>query len=197
MVSIVFAGIGGQGVITIATIVGKAAVMEGKNALMTELHGMAQRGGKISVELRLGNYKSAIIPEKKADIIVGFEEMETARNTVKLRDNGVILLNRRRIYPVTLIRTVREYPKEEVKRVLDKFRTFYIEADDAALELGNKKVANTVMLGALYSTGVLQLNERSIIECMEGSFNEKYLELNRKAFDAGKSFMSPELSKAV
>ncbi|MGC8656076.1 MAG: 2-oxoacid:acceptor oxidoreductase family protein, partial [Thermoplasmata archaeon] len=72
MTSIVFAGIGGQGVITVSNIVGRAAVIEGKNAMMTELHGMAQRGGRISVDLRIGDYRNAIIPNGSADVIVAF-----------------------------------------------------------------------------------------------------------------------------
>lgn len=71
MVSIVLAGVGGQGVITVANLIGRAAVIDGKNVLMTELHGMAQRGGRILVELRIGNYKSPIIPEGRADVLLG------------------------------------------------------------------------------------------------------------------------------
>jgi|YelNatPaOPRAMG01_1025707.scaffolds.fasta_scaffold01962_6 indolepyruvate ferredoxin oxidoreductase beta subunit len=197
MASIVFAGIGGQGVITVATIVGKAAVADGKNALMTELHGMAQRGGRISVELRIGNYESAIIPEGKADAIVGFEEMEAARNVPKLKENGIILVNRRRIHPVTLSRTVQEYPQLKVEEILGKYRTYYIEADAKALELGNKKVVNTIMLGALYSTGLLNLNEQTLLRVLEESFDERYRMINSNAFSAGKMLVGQEITSTV
>lgn len=197
MVSIIFAGVGGQGVVTAANTIGKAAVLEGKPALMTELHGMAQRGGRISVELRIGPYKSAIIPNGGCEAIVGFEEMETARNVAKLIDSGIILLNSRRIHPLPLIRSEQEYPTDQIERILRPFKIFHIEADHAATELGNKRVVNSVMLGALYSTGLLEIEEGSIMKVIDDSFNLKYRDVNKKAFEFGKTFIEPNSIKSL
>ncbi len=190
MTSIVFAGIGGQGVITVANIVGRAAVIEGKNALMTELHGMAQRGGRISVDLRIGDYKNAIIPGGDADVIVAFEEMEAVRNIGKLRKDGIIIINERKIHPITLIRNAEDYPDDYLKNILEKYRHIWVNADDIALRLGSKKAVNMVMLGALYASGLLNIREDSIMKAVEESFGSRYMDVNKNAFLEGKNAMS-------
>ncbi len=190
MTSIVFAGIGGQGVITVANIVGRAAVIEGKNALMTELHGMAQRGGRISVDLRIGDYKNAIIPAGDADVIVAFEEMEAVRNIGKLRKDGIIIINERKIHPITLIRNAEDYPDDYLKNILEKYSHIWVNADDIALSLGSKKSVNMVMLGALYASGLLNIREDSIMKAVEESFGSRYMDVNKSAFLEGKNAMS-------
>ncbi len=190
MTSIVFAGIGGQGVITVANIVGRAAVIEGKNALMTELHGMAQRGGRISVDLRIGDYKNAIIPVGDADVIVAFEEMEAVRNIGKLKKDGIIIINERKIHPITLIRNAEDYPDDYLKNILDNYRHIWVNADDIALSLGSKKAVNMVMLGALYASGLLNISENSIMKAVEESFGSRYMDVNKNAFLEGKNAMS-------
>jgi indolepyruvate ferredoxin oxidoreductase beta subunit len=197
MASFVFAGVGGQGIITVAIILGRAAVIEGKPVLMTELHGMAQRGGKISVEVRLGDYKSAIIPSKTADAMVAFEELEAVRNISKLKEGGIILLNRRRIHPVSLTIRQQNYPDQIVESELKKYATVSVEADTTALELGNKRVANTVMVGALFATGLLGLDEESMIAAIKESLPERHWEVNLKAFEEGKRLVLEQSAKAV
>jgi len=184
MVSIVLAGVGGQGVITVANLIGRAAVIDGKNVLMTELHGMAQRGGRILVELRIGNYKSPIIPEGRADVLLGFEELEAARNIHKLSENGILLVNRRRIHPVPRIVKVMEYPEEPLVQ-LERRGAVFIEADSIALQLGNKKVVNTIMAGSLFSTGMLPLSEDSLKDAIREVFG-KYSDINMRAFEEGR-----------
>ncbi|MGC8644954.1 MAG: indolepyruvate oxidoreductase subunit beta [Thermoplasmata archaeon] len=188
MVSIVLAGVGGQGVITVANLIGRAAVFEGKNVLMTELHGMAQRGGRISVEVRIGDYKSAIIPEGRGDVLLGFEELEAARNLHKLREGAMIIVNRRRIHPIPLIVSAKEYP-EEPARELERRGAMFIEADALAMELGNKRVVNTIMAGALYSTGMLPLSEDSIKNAIKQTIGSKYWDVNIRAFEEGKKLV--------
>ena len=195
MTSIVFAGTGGQGVITISYIIGKAAVHEGKNVLMTELHGMAQRGGKIAVELRIGDYRSSIIPMGTADALVAFEEMEAMRNSGKLREGGIVLVNRRKIHPVTLITRAEDYPDELVQDFLGKIKATMIDADEIALGLGNKRTVNVVMLGALFSTGILGLGKESILSAIRESLGEKNFEVNSRAFEAGQREM--EIARAA
>ena len=197
MVSIVFAGVGGQGVITVAMIIGRAAVIEGKNVLMTELHGMAQRGGKISVEVRIGEYKSAIIPANTADAIVAFEELEAVRNLRKLKDGGRILLSRRKIHPVSMMLRRQNYPIDAIEEELSRYNTLNVEADQVALSLGNKRVANTVMVGAVYSTGILGLSRESIIKAIKNSLPERYWDINMRAFEEGQKLLVAESAKAA
>ncbi|MEM0127478.1 MAG: indolepyruvate oxidoreductase subunit beta [Thermoplasmatales archaeon] len=189
MVSIVLSGVGGQGVITVANVMGMAAVKEGKNVLMTELHGMAQRGGRILVELRIGDFRSAIIPSGRGDVLLGFEELEAARNLYKIREGGIIIVNKRRIHPLPMIVGVNNYPEESLKE-LERRGAYFIEADSLALELGNKRVVNTIMSGVLYSTGILGLKEESIKASIKESLNSKYWDVNVRAFEAGKGLIS-------
>ncbi len=197
MVSLVLAGVGGQGIITVANIVGKAALIEGKNALMTELHGMAQRGGKIVVEVRIGDYKSAIIPARSADIMLAFEELEGARNLSKLKESGVILLNRRMIHPVSLTMKIQDYPERIIAEALSKYKTINVEADQIAMNLGNRRVANTAMVGATFSTGLLNLREESLITAIKESLPEKHWDINTKAFEQGKILPAFETAKVA
>ncbi len=195
MVSIVFAGVGGQGVVTVAIIVGRAAVIEGKNALMTELHGMAQRGGKILVEVRVGDYRSPVIPARSADVIVGFEELETVRNIPKLKKGGTILLNRRKIHPVSLTIRQQNYPNDLIEAELRNYETINVDADQVAMDLGNKRVANTVMVGALFATDLLGISESSLIGAIKESLPEKHWDVNVMAFEKGKTFTPTAVSK--
>lgn len=197
MVSIVFAGVGGQGVVTVAIIVGRAAVIEGKNALMTELHGMAQRGGKILVEVRIGDYRSPVIPARSADVIVGFEELETVRNIPKLKKGGTILLNRRKIHPVSLTIRQQNYPNDLIEAELRNYETINVDADQVAMDLGNKRVANTVMVGALFATDLLGISESSLIGAIKESLPEKHWDVNLRAFEKGKTFTPMALSKSA
>ncbi|MEM0127877.1 MAG: indolepyruvate oxidoreductase subunit beta [Thermoplasmatales archaeon] len=189
MVSIVLCGVGGQGIITVANIIGRAAVREGKNVLMTELHGMAQRGGKILVELRIGDFKSAIIPAGRGDVLLGFEELEAARNAYKVKGDGFLIVNRRRIHPIPMIVGLKNYPEESVE-ALERRGAYFIEADSLALELGNKRVVNTIMSGVLFSTGILGLAEDSIKSSIKESVDDKYWDINLRAFEAGKGLIS-------
>jgi|YelNatPaOPRAMG01_1025707.scaffolds.fasta_scaffold00972_10 indolepyruvate ferredoxin oxidoreductase beta subunit len=197
MVSIVFAGVGGQGLITIASILGRGAIVEGKHAIMTELHGMSQRGGSISVEVRIGEYRSAIIPARTADAIVGFEEMETVRNINKLKDDGLILLNRRTIHPIELTMIGQSYPVEEIENYLRGRNIVFVEADEIAMKLGNKKVTNAVMLGALFATHILGLREDSLLTAIREALDRKYWDVNIAAFSAGKESPIIETEKVA
>ncbi|MEM3256592.1 MAG: indolepyruvate oxidoreductase subunit beta [Thermoplasmatales archaeon] len=196
MVSIVLCGVGGQGIITVANIIGRATVKEGKNVLMTELHGMAQRGGKILVELRIGDYKSAIIPAGRGDVLLGFEELEAARNAYKIKEDGFLIVNRRRIHTIPLIAGIKNYPEESVE-TLERRGAYFIEADSLALELGNKRVVNTIMSGVLFSTGILGLSEDSIKSSIKESVNSKYWDVNLRAFEAGKGLISSGQQTAI
>ncbi len=193
MTSIVLAGVGGQGIITLGKILGEAAILEGKKALMTEIHGMAQRGGRISVDLRIGDYESAIIPNGSADAILGFELMETARNTFKLKSSGVIVANRRMIHPMPLIMKVQEYPEKESEEIISRFKHYYLNADEVAISVGEKRSLNMVMLGALYGVGILDVSEESLRQAIMASFsNTKVGEINVKAFEAGIATVNEE-----
>lgn len=193
MSSIVLAGVGGQGIITVGKIIGEAAIIEGKKVLMTEIHGMAQRGGAISVDVRIGNYDSAIIPHNSADAIMGFELLEAARNSYKLKQDGFILANRRMIHPMPLIRAVSEYPVEQVDTVISKFKHMYINADEIALSIGEKRSMNLVMLGALYATDLLDIKEESILQSIRNSFtNPRIQEINIRAFFEGAKVLREE-----
>jgi len=101
-VNVFFAGVGGQGIITGASIIARAAVDDGVNAIMSEVHGMAQRGGSVVCELRLGNVRSPLIPQGEADVLIAFEPVEAVRNLPRVNRKSVVVTEVQPIVPVSV-----------------------------------------------------------------------------------------------
>jgi len=182
---IILSGVGGQGILTIAAIVGRAAVEAGINVKQSEVHGMAQRGGAVVAHLRLSDERiySDLIPTGGADVVLGVEPMEALRHASHLAANGVLLAN---TVPVRNI----EYP--EVEEILAQLRAFprsvVIDADAMAREVGNGRAMNMVMLGALavflpFPEGVFE----ALIREAFGRKGEKVVDVNLKALAAGQA----------
>lgn len=182
---IILSGVGGQGILTIAAIVGRAAVEAGINVKQSEVHGMAQRGGAVVAHLRLSDERiySDLIPTGGADVVLGVEPMEALRHASHLAPGGVLLAN---TVPVRNI----EYP--EVEDILGQLRAFprnvVIDADAMAREVGNGRAMNMVMLGALavflpFPEGVFE----ALIREAFGRKGEKVVDVNLKALAAGRA----------
>jgi len=186
--NIVLAGVGGQGILLMAEILGNAAVEDGFNARVSEIHGMAQRGGAVVSDVRIG--KKAFAPtvlEGEADAIVGLEPMETLRGVKYASSRTLILINTVVMKPGTTSRS-KTYPS--IEAILGKIRIFSkniltVDATNIAKTLGNVAVQNIVMIGALASTGKLPLKLETIRKSIRDSINERYVEINLKAFEAG------------
>ena len=181
---IVLAGVGGQGILTIASIIGQAAVRQGLNIKQSEVHGMAQRGGAVLAHLRLASAKihSDLIAPGTADALLAVEPMEALRQVESLRQDGVILANSK---PV---RNINDYPElPSVLAALQAYpRTLVIDADDMAAAAGTARAMNMVMLGTVapFLDMPIELIQEIIAEVFARK-GEKVVEVNLKAFAAG------------
>ena len=182
--SVLFVGVGGQGTILASKILTMGLIENGYDVKMSEVHGMSQRGGSVSTQVRFGEeVYSPIIGEGTADILVSFEEMEAARYAKFLKKDGKMVVNTVRIPSLPVLSGDCEYP-EQVIETLDK--TFPVRALDAtkiAADLGNPKSANVVLLGALIgSLGLTHIDWKAIIS---KTVKPAFVDINLKAFDAG------------
>jgi len=186
--NIVLAGVGGQGVLLLAEILGEAAVKEGFNVRVSEIHGMAQRGGAVVSEVRVGEKAmSPTVLEGTADVIVGLEPMEALRNIKSANKDSMVILNTATIKPSGIPHDA-AYPKLE--DIAEKIRLFTknivtIDATNMARTLGNPNVLNIVMLGALAATGKFPMKLEAIRNSIRDSVSERFVEINLRAFDAG------------
>ncbi|ADD08114.1 indolepyruvate ferredoxin oxidoreductase subunit beta [Candidatus Aciduliprofundum boonei] len=184
--SIIFAGVGGQGVLTASSIVGKAALLSGINVVMSEVHGMAQRGGIVVTEMKIGEAKSPLIGKGEADIIVGFEPVEAYRALPKAHKGSYVIVNTEPIIPITASLGDSSYP--EVNELLENMKDLNvipIEATELARKAGDSITTNIVMLGALVKLPIFPIEKEKIKEAIKQSINPRYHELNFKAFEMG------------
>jgi indolepyruvate ferredoxin oxidoreductase, beta subunit len=184
---IIFAGVGGQGIVTLSTIVGYAAVHRGLYIKQSEVHGMSQRGGDVSSHMRISDnvVYSALIPEGKADIIVSVEPMEALRYTSFLASDGWIVANK------TPYINMANYP--EAKTVWDTIealpRSILIDAEKIAREVASARASNVVILGA--ASAHLEMTDEEIEDAIKTVFSRKgnpIVDANIRAFHAGKKF---------
>ncbi len=184
--SMIFAGVGGQGVLTASSIVGKAALLSGINVVMSEVHGMAQRGGIVVTEMKIGEAKSPLIGKGEADIIVGFEPVEAYRALPKAHKGSYVIVNTEPIIPITASLGDSSYP--EVNELLENMKglnVIPIEATELARKAGDSITMNIVMLGALVKLPIFPIEKEKIKEAIKQSINPRYHELNFKAFEMG------------
>ena len=182
---IILAGVGGQGILSIATVVGSAALEQGLHLKQAEVHGMSQRGGDVQSNLRLSSdpIYSDLIPRGAADLIVSLEPLEALRYIPYLAPEGWIITN------TVPFENIPDYPPmDQVMGALNKLpRVIAIDVDAIAKEVGSPRSANMVLLGATASVlGILDPDKlRDGIRRIFGRKGEEIVEANIKAFDAG------------
>ncbi|MDO5309250.1 MAG: indolepyruvate oxidoreductase subunit beta [Planctomycetia bacterium] len=184
--SVVLVGVGGQGILLASTIIAQAALSSGYDVKTYEVHGMAQRGGSVMAQVRYGQkVYSPLIPKGAATVLASLERTEALRYLDYLAPNGLAVVSDQVIVPVTVSSGATTYPdmgEEELRAYFP--RLAYLHAVDKALELGNARAANVVLLGALST----QLNlddqawEGAIKKCVKPAF----VELNMQAFAIGR-----------
>lgn len=196
--NILVVGIGGQGVMTATEILAEAAIAEGHDVKKTEVAGMAQRGGVVSSHLRFGpKVLSPQIPPGSADILLGFEPAEGMRWQHMLRPGGIALLNTGRFVPVVVELGLYDYPADPVASMRESgVPVVAFDASAIALELGDIRLGNTVMLGAIADK--LPFAADVLLAAILKRFarkSEAVKESNRQAFAAGRAAV--EASKGV
>ena len=187
MVDMYLVGVGGQGIITASKIIGDAAVLAGKNVLLSETHGMAQRGGSVICTARIGDVHSPLIPDGSADVILSFELLETLRALCKASRSTTVISSTERIVPLSVSTQKLKYPeKEEVAREVGRTSKSFtlVDAANIAAEAGVPMSSNIVMVGALAGTGITGL-ERSHFERAIAMNIQRKLAENLRAFSGG------------
>lgn len=188
IVRLIIVAVGGQGNLLTARVLGEAALSSGIPVRMSEIHGMAQRGGVVESAIVLGGAQSSIISDGEADILLGFEPAETLRALNRCNKNTVVITNTNPMPPFTAAIGKGVYPEMEKILGLIKAKTARLIAFDA-MELANKAKnplgQNMVLLGALISTGIIPLSPDIVRKAMENTTKKAFLESNLKAFDLG------------
>jgi indolepyruvate ferredoxin oxidoreductase beta subunit len=196
---IVLAGVGGQGTLLAAEILGTAAVKEGLNVRVSEIHGMAQRGGAVVSHVRVGEKVLApTVLEGRADVLLGFEPLETLRNLRFASEKTLVLMSTERIQPTELSAKMLKYPSlEDVEAKIKPFtkKLILVETAELARKAGNILTENIVLIGALAATGKMPTKDESIMKAMKELIPSKHLEVNVRAFKLGYDYVKKGKSK--
>ena len=187
--NIIIAGVGGQGVILMSEVLGNSAVQDGLKVRGSEVLGMAQRGGSVFSNIRLGeDVFSPMTPDGKCDLLVALEPSEALRNIQFLNKTSIVIMNIRKVIPATVSMGKSTYPEIDlIKARLETVagKVIGLDAVEMADKAGNRQTSNVVMLGALFGTGKMPIS----IETVKGSIKErvpaKAVDVNMKAFDIG------------
>lgn len=182
--SILLVGVGGQGTILASKILTQGLIENGYDVKMSEVHGMSQRSGSVSTQVRFGTkVYSPIIGEGTADILVSFEEMEAARYAHFLKKDGKAVINTYRIPSMPILTGTRDYPDDIIGMLRQRVSTMALDATGIAEKVGNPKSANVVLLGALVKAmGLTDIDWDPIIA---KTVKPAFIDVNRKAFAAG------------
>ena len=187
--SVQIVGVGGQGVLLASMVLGNAAMKEGYDVAMSEIHGMAQRGGSVLSTVRFGNgIASPLEPIGGADLLMGFEPAETCRNLVLCNKDTAILMNMEPIFPSSVAAGFDIYPDvEEIVEAVRKItpRLITINATDLAVKAGKAVAANAVMIGAVAAADGFPIGRDILLDVLLETVPERFADINRKAFDLG------------
>lgn len=182
--SVLLVGVGGQGTILASKILSAGLVEAGYDVKMSEIHGMAQRGGSVSTQVRYGDEVfSPIIGRGEADVLVSFEAMEALRWLEYLKPNGKVVVNDYKIPSAPILMGKEDYPEGVIDIIKSKSNTSVINAANIAEELGNMKVMNIVLLGALVKA--IDLSDIDWEKAIKDNVKEKFVDINLKAFQRG------------
>jgi indolepyruvate ferredoxin oxidoreductase beta subunit len=190
--NIYICGVGGQGIIKTSIVIGEAAMKSEMGVVMSEVHGMAQRGGVVSTELKIGDSKSSIIENGNADLLIAFEPMEALRAISKASEDTHVIVNTSPIMPFNIIGSKVPYP--EVSDILDELKSkvkevFALDAEKAAKEAGHILSLNMVMLGGATAVSGFPIKKEVILDSMRENLPEKSMPINLNAFEKGFEFV--------
>ena len=185
---LIIVAVGGQGNLLASKVLGEAALISGVPVRMSEIHGMAQRGGVVESAMVFGDAKSPIISNGEADVLLGFEPSETLRAMNKCSKNTRVITNLSPLPPFTVAIGNGVYPEIEDIKNLIKERTKDLIAFDAlqlARQAGSSMTMNIVLVGALIKSGVLPISRENVEQAIKSKTKKAFTEMNLKAFDLG------------
>jgi indolepyruvate ferredoxin oxidoreductase beta subunit len=189
--NVFLAGVGGQGTLLASEVLGEAFLAGGYDVKKSEVHGMAQRGGAVTTHLRYGpKVFSPLIEAGSADLLVAFEKMEALRFAHYLKPAGAAVVNAQEIMPPSVATGRERYPENMAERLAGAIPNLYlVDALAAALSLREVRAVNMVMVGA--ASHLLPLPEECYLKALRGRLPERIVEVNAKAFQAGRALMAP------
>ena len=185
--NLLLVGVGGQGTILVSKILSEGLLEEGYDVKMAEIHGMSQRGGSVTTQIRFGDkVYSPTINKGEADLLVSFEKLEATRYIDQLREDGTIIINEEEMWPLPVLTGSEKYP-ENIKKEIDKKieNVIWVKAREIAEDLGEPRSQNIVILGMTVKS--LNLQHIDWIEKIKKFLPEKVHEVNIKAFEKGLS----------
>ncbi|MCM1257687.1 MAG: indolepyruvate oxidoreductase subunit beta [Roseburia sp.] len=182
--NIMIVGVGGQGTLLTSRILGKITVEEGYDVKLSEVHGMAQRGGSVVTFVRYGEeVAEPIVEEGCADVLIAFETLEALRYAHFLKKDGVLILNEQRMEPITVLTGAAEYPEHIVEDLEKRHTVYRMDAMEEAIKLGNAKVLNIIILGM--AARHMDFSKEAWLKAIEKTVPQKTVDINCKAFLKG------------
>lgn len=183
--SVIVCGVGGQGVLTASDIIAQVGLRAGLDVKKSEVHGMAQRGGSVVSAVRFGEkVYSPLVSRGMGDYILAFEKLEALRQLFQLKKSGHMIVNDYEIKPMPVLIGRTEYPDRIIERIKECIKNVNVlNATNLALQAGNIKATNTVLLGAL--ARILEFDKSLWFDAIKKRFPKKTFDMNKKAFSLG------------
>ena len=182
--NIMIVGVGGQGTLLTSRILGGLALVGGYDVKLSEVHGMAQRGGSVVTYVRYGeNVAEPIVEEGQADVIIAFEKLEALRYAHFLKKDGALIVNDWRIDPMPVVIGAAEYPENILDTLKKDHKVVSIDAMDEAKKLGNSRVFNTIIIGVAAKN--MDFDKQQWLDVIANTVPPKTVEINQKAFEVG------------
>ena len=182
--NIMIVGVGGQGTLLTSRILGGITVDAGFDVKLSEVHGMAQRGGSVVTFVHYGEkVAEPIVEEGCADVLIAFEKLEAMRYAHFLKKDGAIVVNDHRIDPITVVTGAAQYPENIIENLEKEYNVYKVNAMDEALKLGNSKVFNIIVLGV--AAKHMDFSKDAWLSVIEKTVPPKTVEINKKAFLLG------------
>ena len=182
--NIMIVGVGGQGTLLTSRILGGITIHAGYDVKLSEVHGMAQRGGSVVTFVRYGEkVTEPIVEEGQADVLIAFERLEALRYAHFLKKDGVLIVNNERIDPMPVVIGNATYPEHILEDLAKKYRVLKVNAMEEAKKLGNPKVFNIIVLGIAATH--MDFSKEEWLEVIEKTVPPKTIEMNKKAFEIG------------
>lgn len=182
--NIMIVGVGGQGTLLTSRILGGITTDAGYDVKLSEVHGMAQRGGSVVTFVRYGEkVAEPIVEEGRADVVIAFEKLEALRYSHFLKKDGVLVVNDTRIEPITVVIGAAEYPENIIENLEKKYKVYTVDAMEEAKKIGNSKTFNIIVLGV--AAQHMDFSEEAWLKVIERTVPTKTIEMNKKAFLLG------------
>lgn len=182
--NIMIVGVGGQGTLLTSRILGGITTAAGYDVKLSEVHGMAQRGGSVVTFVRYGDsVAEPIVEEGQADVLIAFERLEALRYAHFLKKDGILIINDQRIDPITVLTGQAKYPEHIIETLQEKYNVVSVDAMTEAKKLGNSKIFNTIIIGVAAKR--MEFAKEDWIKVIEATVPAKTISINLLAFETG------------